>query len=634
MFERLTSGGRRGALAIAAAAAFGGLFAGCSGDGAGAGGSLVVVTPPPTSGTGGTSAAASIQLLKSAPSLASVDGSSLTLTAIVKSSGNVGLKDQTVAFSTTDSGVRLDVGDGKTDASGAVAAKLTLSDPTNREVPISITSGSATTVEKIAVVGTTISLAAPTSVAFGQSAEFSVTLRDSASNPIVGKTVTVSSRAGNTVTTSGTTNLQGQLKITVAGAVAGSDTLTVSAMGASDAKVFNVSGDQLSYQDVPSEVLVNANATLKIKMVRNGVVQVGQPIALTATRGTLSSTSPITDASGVATVTISSATAGLTSVIATGAGGLQATARLEFVSDSPAKVTLQSSPAVVGANVASTSTNSSQLIAVVRDAADNPVKNKRVNFSFLADPSNGSIDPGAAITDSTGLASVAFIAGPTPTGNNAVRVRATVEGTTLSSDATLTVSRRELFVRIGTGNEVEKLDTTKNAMPYTAIVSDASGNPVKDVVVQASLLPTTYFKGYYAWDEPSTSWVKQVNTACQSEDTNTNGQLDPGEDTAPGIGNGNGILTPGNPAVVTFTGASGNKTSADGTVDMKITYPRDHATWLRVRLRVTATVVAGTEGLQDVQLTLPGIASDYTAKTVAPPGASSPYGVGACTVPN
>jgi hypothetical protein len=633
MFERLTTGGRRGALAIAAAAAFGGLFAGCSGDGAGAGGSLVAATPP-SSGTGGASSAASIQLLKSAPSLASVDGSSLTLTAIVKSAGNVGLKDQTVAFSTTDSGVRLDVSGDKTDASGASVAKLTLSDPTNREVPISITSGSATTVEKIAVVGTTISLAAPTSVAFGQSAEFSVTLRDSASNPIVGKAVTVSSRAGNTVTTSGTTNMQGQLKITVGGAVAGSDTLTVSAMGATDAKVFNVSGDQLSYQDVLSEVLVNSNAVLKVRLVRNGAVQAGQPISLTATRGTLSSASPITDASGVATATISSATAGLTSVIATGPGGLQATARMEFVSDTPAKVTLQSSPSVVGANVASTSTNSSQLIAVVRDAADNPVKNKRVNFSFVTDPSNGSIDPGSAITDSTGLASVAFIAGPTPTGNNAVRVRASVEGTSLTSDTTLTVSRRELFVRIGTGNEVEKLDTTKNAMPYTAIVSDASGNPVKDVVVQASLLPETYFKGFYAWDELATAWVKQTNIACQSEDTNTNGQLDPGEDTAPGIGNGNGILTPGNPAVVTFTSASGNKTGADGTVDMKITYPRDHATWLRVRLRVTATVVAGTEGLQDVRLTLPGIASDYTAKTVAPPGASSPYGVGACTVPN
>ncbi len=82
-------------------------------------------------------------------------------------------------------------------------------------------------------------------------------------------------------------------------------------------------------------------------------------------------------------------------------------------------------------------------------------------------------------------------------------------------------------------------------------------------------------------------------------------------------------------------GAGGSKTGEGGNVDLKITYPRDQSTWLEVRLRVTAAVVAGTEGVAQTTIVLPGLASDYTSQTVSPPGPVSPYGsAGSCTVPN
>jgi hypothetical protein len=54
-----------------------------------------------------------------------------------------------------------------------------------------------------------------------------------------------------------------------------------------------------------------------------------------------------------------------------------------------------------------------------------------------------------------------------------------------------------------------------------------------------------------------------------------------------------------------------------------------------VRLRVTITAIAGTEVSSERTFTLPVLAADIGAETVAPPGAVSPFGaVGDCTVPN
>ena len=403
-----------------------------------------------------------------------------------------------------------------------------------------------------------------------------------------------------------------------------------------------MSGDQLSFVGSPAEVQVNTVRTLTLNLLANGVAAANQVVTLTATRGTLSTNSVTTNAAGRAEVTITSPTAGFTEVTAS-AGDLTATSRIEFVSSNPSKINLQPSPSTVATNTSGSSSNSSQLIATVRDAADNPVKNVRVNFSFVADPSNGRIEPGFATTDSNGTASTVFIAGPNSTGNNAVVISASLPATPSvpANLANITVSRSVLVVRIGTGNEIEKIDTTKNGVPYTVIVSDSSGNPVKDVQIQASLEPLLYFKGFYIWDG-STQWVKSIDQQCANEDTNRNGDLDPAQgstlgedDPANGIGNGDGKLTPGNAANVTFnTGFETGKTNALGYLDMRVIYPREYASWLQVRLRVTA-VVAGTEGVGTATFILPGIAGDYTSATVAPPDVVSPYGTSTtCTLPN
>jgi hypothetical protein len=619
---------------------------GCSDSGA-TGGSAPITTLPggSTSATSGGSISVGAGTTST---LSSATGSSVPLVAVVKNSGNAAVANQTVSFTTTDAGVTIVNPTAATDATGTATGTMIIGDgPTsnsNRTIEVVATTGGLTVKKNVQVVGSTVTVTGPDAVALNTAAQYVVTVRDSASNALASQPVTVTSQAGNTVTGSpGTTNSQGQLSFTVTPTKAGSDTLTIAATGVSAVKSFSVSGDQLSFVGSPAEVLVNTVRTLTLNLLANGAAAANQVISLSATRGTLSSNSVTTNAAGRADVTITSPTAGFTEVNASSAGGLTSTSRIEFVSSNPAKINLQPSPSTVATNTAGSSSNSSQLIATVRDAADNPVKNVRVNFSFVADPSNGRIEPGFATTDSNGTASTVFIAGPNSTGNSGVVIAASLPSApaVTPNQASLTVSRSVLVVRIGTGNEIEKIDNTKNGVPYTVIVSDSSGNPVKDVQIQASLEPLLYFKGFYVWNG-STLWVKQVDQQCANEDTNRNGLLDPAQgatlaedDPANGIGNGNGVLTPGNPAVVAFnTGFETGKTNALGYLDMRVIYPREYATWLQVRLRVSA-VVAGTEGIGTATFILPGVAGDYTNATVAPPGVSSPYGLStACTLPN
>jgi hypothetical protein len=640
------------ALAAMAATAMLLTASGCSDSGA-TGGSTTTST---STSTPGPTAGGSISVGAGTTStLSSATGTTISLTAVVKNAGNAAVAGQTVSFTTTDAGVTIVNPVAVTDATGTATGTMTIgtgpTSNTNRTIAVVATAGGLTATKNVQVVGSTVTVTGPDAVALNTAAQYVVTVRDSASNALASQSVTVTSQAGNPITsTPGTTDSQGQFKFSVTPSKTGSDTLTIAAAGVSAVKSFTVSGDQLSFVGSPAEVEVNKPQPLTLNLINNGVAFVNQKVTLSATRGTLSTNSVQTDSAGRATVTIISATAGITEVNASSAGGLTATSRIEFVSSTPSKINLQASPSTVATNAAGSSSNSSQLIATVRDAADNPVKNSRVNFTFLADPSNGRIEPGFATTDSNGNASTVFISGPNSSGNNAVVISASLPNASTpvaASQATLTVSRSVLVVRIGTGNEIEKIDTTKNGVPYTVIVSDSSGNPVKDVLIQASLVPLLYFKGFYLWNgvdqwekrDPGTGVVN--NQQCANEDTNGNGQLDPAQGATLGeddpnntIGNGDGLLTPGNPAVVAFnTGFENGKTNALGYLDMRVIYPRNFATWLQVRLRVTA-VVAGTEGVGTNTIILPGVAGDYTSATVAPPGVRSPYGVAAtCTDP-
>ena len=600
------------------------------GGGAGAGGQG-------STGSGSSATGpASLVLLTSAPSIGSDGRTTATVSAVVKDAGNRTMLNQDVVFSTTDNGATLQVNSQRTDLSGTATATLSISEPANREIEVRAVSGGLSRTIRVAVTGTQLAISGPANLVAGAPNEYTISLRNSAGGAIAGRTVTIASAVGNALSaTSVITDSAGQARFQVTGSRSGADTISASStLGASASLPVQVSGTLLSFlaPTASSEQQVATAVPIRVRYLVDGVAQVGQTITFLSTRGTVGSPTAITDAAGEASTTLLSPTAGLATLTAL-AGSVSSTQRIEFVSRTASKISLQSSPASVGVNLSASGTNSSQLIAVVRDAADNPIKGATVSFTSIADPSNGRIEPATATTDSSGVASVAFFPGANSTGNRQIVVRAQVAAATISADTTLTASQQELVVRIGTGNQIEPSEATKYIMPWTAAVTDSAGNPVVGATVQASLVGVRFFKGRYFWT--GSVWTTRGATSdvvpwsCESEDTNGNLRLDPGEDR-----DGDGALEPSNVAIVRVVSTDG-RTDASGFANIQVEYAREFANWTQVRLRVTITAIAGTEVSSERTFTLPVLAADIGAETVAPPGAVSPFGaVGDCTVPN
>ncbi len=194
----------------------------------------------------------------------------------------------------------------------------------------------------------------------------------------------------------------------------------------------------------------------------------------------------------------------------------------------------------------------------------------------------------------------------------------------------LTVALKKVFITIGTGNQMKDYNTTTYAYPYTVLITDINGAPVKNEQVVLSINTVAYFKGLYAFDAAEKVWkssytVKPASEPCLSEDSNMNGLLDPGEDI-----NGDGILTPGN--VATFSPDSGSsiennsiaiKTGTDGFASFQVVYPKNYARWSIIQL----TARAGESSAYETFM-LQVSAADVGDEKIAPPGEVSPFGRG------
>lgn len=614
-------------------------------------------SPGTVAGSSGASTAStptSISLLFSSPELPSsgAAGSDVTVTALVKNSSNNAIAAVPVTFS-ANSGALTAVS-AVTDANGKATASLgTSGDRTNRTITVTVHAGTISASGTVNVVGTAVNIVGPNTVTAGGTGEFAISVRDQAGSAVAGVPVTISSAKGNpiAVKTSGggtaaapLTNSQGQVVVTVTGAQSGNDTLTASAQGSTFSYAFNVNAVQLSVSTSVSQANVQACTPISARYENSGVGQNGT-INISASRGTIysdaacsaplgSSAVPVT--AGNAQVTyIASTTVGIATITATVVNGPTAQTNLEFVAPLTASATLSvmADPAVISTS-GTGQTSSSELTVVVRDgtAQNNLVKGAVIEFSIVADQSGGALSsPSVVTTDRNGTAKVTFNAGVAPTPSNGVTIQARIQGTTKTATTNLTVSRKSLFITAGTGNKLEAPSNSTYKQDYTVFVTDASGNPVPDVTVTASILPVYYWKGEYALDvDPATTrsgwYIPASSYRCPNEDlAPQNGILDAGEDA-----NNNGKLDPGIPLNVTSSG----KTDATGTAVVSILYPKDRGNWTDVQLTIRGFVVGTESFYQTGVYTLPVLTADTADSTTPPPGRYSPYGTNPCNVAN
>jgi hypothetical protein len=637
------------------------LFAGalalisCNGDTGTAGSGNVLGSSAPGPGTGPVPVAGPtgtrIQLLASNPQMPSSGATLVDLTAIVVDANGQAVSGASVVFSTgTDPSALINTISGSpagvSDSNGTVTAKLALgSNKSNRFISVSASTQGATASTGVDVTGTAITVSGNSSIAFGAPTTLTFSLKDSAGVAVPGFQMTLVSAVGNSISpAAGPTNSAGQVVATVTGTVGGNDTITATAAGASKTQALTVSSAGFAFTaPTPSvDIPLNTPTAISVHWTNGGAAVVGQAVTFATSRGTITGNPSTTDVAGnTPGVSISSTSAGTATVSASGPGGTPAaTLNVTFVATTASTVAAQAVPGTiqVTTGVGSQTSNKATISVIVRDAANNLVKNAGVNFTVTADPTAGSLGSARAITDVTGAASVTYTAGSVSSPQNGVAIQATVTdvngvpvgGPAVTDTATLTVSGQSLLVRLGTDNLVQPVPPL-NKKTWVAVVTDAGGNAVAGVTVNFALRPGRYLKGVYdKFDDVLGVWVRSVPpTVCQNEDKNFNGNVDPGEDNDPVNGNNNGSLEPGGAATVNTTGI----TDASGIATAVITYPKDHATWAEYSLEAR-TGVTSNDPPTVATFILVGLASDYTNKTVPPPGQNSPYGVATvCTNP-
>ena len=623
-------------------------LSGCGGEGAFSGGDDPV-------DPGGAANVASVLLLTSSPSMGTASSSQVSLTAQVKDSNNNLLEGENVIF--TANGGALAVDSATTNASGIATATLSpTGDPSNRTITVSALAGTVTGSVTVDVSGTGISISGENSVVLNDTVVLTISLADSKGVGIPGELLTVSSASGNPIAaTTLSTDSSGNVSITLTGNVAGTDTITVTALGgtASQTHSVSVSGDEFTVTLPATDLAIGSAHTVTATWkVNNVAVANGTVINFSSTRGTLSAPTATTTA-GVATVTVSSTTAGPVSITASSSGPTASVAG-EFVAILPETINIQAAADTMGPDG-----QQNTITAVVRDLAGNYVKNIPIRFSIVQDTSGGSISNATAVTDSLGRSTTVYTSTAATTAKDGVVIKAEIEGTPGKNDSVaITVGQSELFVRLGTNSsKLASFDETRYNKTYNVLVTDSGGSAAANTAVTVTLIPTTFWKGYRIpsgfdatdplnvvlegpmivdyppnqhFTDPILQLAYPMATECTNEDsivsaTAFNGVLDAGEDL-----NNNGTLEPGNVASVSGTVT----TDATGFALIDIIYAKDYASWTEVKLRASAQV-AGSEGSDEVTFILPVLLGDVDDPETAHPGDVSPFGaVADCTDPS
>ena len=591
-------------------------------------------------GGGGATTVGSVTVLAASPQLQSGQGNTVTITAQVKDENNAVLEGVTVQFSASSGSLAVTQPD--SDSSGIAIAQLSNgTNFANRAITVTALAGNASGNVVVNVVNTTLTITGPAALAQGDTGAYVAVAKDSNGSGIGNATLALTSSNGNTIAAATlTTDASGNVPFSVTATAAGNDTLTASGLALTATKSVAISGDAFAFTTPVSSAEINLAIAepVTVRWTKSGAPQVGKTIIFSTTRGALSAGTAVTNGSGDATVTISSANSGTAVLTATNEEATSTNLTIEFVATTAATVELQASPLTVGVG------EQSELTALVRDSAGNLVKNQTVEF--LITKGTGSVSPGQDVTDSQGIAKSVYTAAGTSAANG-IGIQATVQGTAVTDIVELTVARQALFLRLGTGNTLFEIGTATYAKEWVILVTDVDGNAIANKAVQASIRSRQYAEGQLGWADPPGVWAYAAGSPewCPDEDVNKNGILDlvngvigTGEDT-----NSSGKLEAGNVALVAgvpenasltapcaTAGAQGTAanvvTNSQGRARVCVFYPQNYAEWVEATLTAKASVTGGSEFSESSVFTLQVLSADVDSETDAPPNQFSPFG--------
>jgi hypothetical protein len=460
----------------------------------------------------------------------------------------------------------------------------------NRTATITATSGAATALLPIQIVGSTVAIAATsTSLPANGTAPVTITIaaKDAGGAPISGAAVTMTQAGSGTVTltpATGVTDANGNLSVSVAGATAGSVTIAATAAGATAPISFTVSPvgstfgiSQLTLNATAPIVPVNPK-TSAMKIGDSLVVKVNAPLPTTqvsfaTTIGTWNGaansvvTVPVT--AGIASATLTTAVAGVANiqVFDPASAALTDNMTVGMTALTPHHISLQASRSVVSKSVGA-SVGFSNLTAMVYDVTGAPVGGAPVAFSIVGGSTNSgeTVSPVVVFSAATtanglalGAAPTVFSSGSLASGATGVQIRASVVGTAIATQpigvVNATTSSLDTAIVVGGtagsvafGQAAKIVDaggtSTVYTMPMSVLVADSNGNPAPlGTVVSISVNPIAWTTGIYGCTpDPDNSVATGPSLAGViptvpgnggtffNEDANQNMVLDAGED--------------------------------------------------------------------------------------------------------
>lgn len=325
----------------------------------------------------------------------------------------------------------------------------------------------------------------------------------------------------------------------------------------------------------------------------------------------------------------------------------------------PQSTLVEIDPAVIGTNSPGSTINQSATIRFKAfDSSSRPIRNVRVAFDLLGDPNSigGTISSGSNVvyTDGNGIASATYTPGATATGTNGLTIRAcysrndfapnpagnSAAGTVACPAAAsqeLTINNEALNITVGPDDGIaETSDGLRYVHRFVVQVANASGQAKAGVKVTPTLDLLGFLKGSWNFNTAQNRWVQTVtNTAesypdpeipsisyvgCANEDVNRNGINNAGEDL-----DGDTRLEPRKSDATVSLLSSSDVTDSTGAVAFQVTYLKNVASWLRIKLAVKGSV-SGTEGTGTFEEVLPVPGSVLTNANNTPAFADNPYG--------
>ena len=295
--------------------------------------------------------------------------------------------------------------------------------------------------------------------------------------------------SGAIITTAiGTTDTNGKATTTVTSKISGKYAVTATVNGNSASKdaVFVADSGTARIASGDLKVTVDnalANGTAMDAVQAKVTDAYGNPVnnvtvSFTADNGAVVTTaSAVTDASGLASTTLSNTTSGTTNIVAA-VNGTNQNVNINFAPDDSTATIINGNLVVTQNNAKANGTDSNKVQATVTDANGNRVPNTTVTF---AADNGATVITTSVTTDAQGLAEAALTnvkAGDT-------KVTATVNGnsqnvttTFAADDSTSTITRSNFTVTVNNA-KADGVDTNT----VQAKVTDAQGNAVPNATV-------------------------------------------------------------------------------------------------------------------------------------------------------